>query len=379
MSGVVILGATGSIGGQAIDVCHRLGLTVSGLAAGRGSAALLELAQRHPEAAVAVGSPTADERERFTAELGDRASFGSDAVIALAQQQGQIVLNAIVGSAGLRASVTALECGNRLALANKESLVAAGDVVMAAARTGGGELIPVDSEHSAMFQLLAGVAPESVRRLVVTASGGPFRGRASDDLADVTVEQALDHPTWDMGPRITIDSATLMNKAFEVIEAHHLFGVGYDAIDVVVHPQSTVHALVEYVDGSLTAHLGAPDMRVPIAYALGYPQRVDPGAAPFALAGASLDFEGPDLDAFPCLRLGYEAGRAGGSAPAVLNAADEIAVQAFLDRRIGFTAIPAVVERTLETVEHRTPATVDEVMQVDTEARAIAAELAGAC
>jgi 1-deoxy-D-xylulose-5-phosphate reductoisomerase len=213
--------------------------------------------------------------------------------------------------------------------------------------------------------------------LILSASGGPFRGRNADELAGVTVEEALDHPTWAMGPRITIDSATLMNKAFEVIEAHYLFGLDYDRIDVVVHPQSIVHSLVEFSDGSLKAHLGEPDMRVPIQWAITQPGRAPGALEPFSLAGRTLTFEAPDLEAFPCLRLGYEAGRAGGSAPAVLNAADEVAVRAFLDGKIGFASIPTVVEGALDTVEHREVSTVAEVLDADREARAVAAALAG--
>lgn len=379
MTGVVVLGVTGSVGSQTLEVCGRLGLPVVGVAAARGSEGLAGIAAANPDARVVVAAPNGEERERFAADFGERVSFGADAVADLAASPGAIVMNAVVGAAGLPASVAALDAGNRLALANKESLVAGGAVVTAALERGGGELIPVDSEHSAMHQLLAGEDPAGVRRLVLTASGGPFRGRSLDELEAVTVEEALDHPTWDMGPRITVDSATLMNKAFEVIEAHHLFGHGYDSIDVVVHPQSIVHALVEMVDGSFQAHLGSPDMKVPIAYALGHPTRFDVGANSFSLVDRPLEFEAPDLDAFPCLRLGYEAGRAGGSAPTVLNAADEIAVRAFLDRRIGFTSIPIVVERTLEEVESRPVATVEDVMAVDAEARAVASGFVSVC
>jgi len=287
------------------------------------------------------------------------------------------VINGIVGVAGLAASVAALEAGNRLALANKESLVAGGPVVLAALKQGGGELIPVDSEHSALFQCLMGEALPAVRRLILTASGGPFRGSSSGDLNAVTVEQALDHPTWSMGPRITIDSASLMNKAFEVIEAHFLFGFGYDQIDVVVHPQSVVHSLVEFVDGSLKAHLGEPDMRVPIQFAVTEPARAAGDLAEFDLIGRTLTFEAPDPKVFRCLALGYEAGRAGGSAPAVLNAADEVAVRAFLERRIGFSSIPEIVERTLEATPISEPTTVGDVMAVDREAREHAISLIG--
>lgn len=372
MKPLVVLGATGSIGRQTLAVADHLGCAVVGVAARRGSQQLLEIARTRPEVLVAVAAPTKSERETFEAELGARARFGPESLVEMASTSGTIVVNGIVGAVGLPVSVAALEAGNRLALANKESLVVGGPVVAAALERGGGELIPVDSEHSALHQCLVGEDPAGVRRVVLTASGGPFRGMSVGQLAEVTVEQALEHPTWKMGRRITIDSATLMNKAFEVIEAHYLFGLGYDAIDVVVHPQSIVHALVEFVDGSLKAHLGDPDMRVPIQYALTGPGRALGLADPFTLAGRDLTFESPDLDAFPCLRLGYQAGRAGGSATTTLNAADEIAVHAFLDRRIGFSSIPIVVERTLEAVGVSALTTVDDVMAVDREARAVA-------
>jgi 1-deoxy-D-xylulose-5-phosphate reductoisomerase len=349
------------------------------VAARRGSAELLGIAAMHPEAMVAVAAPTESERELFTTELGSRVLFGADSLSELAGGAGQTVVNGVVGAAGLAASVAALTAGNRLALANKESLVAGGPVLQAARDRGGGELLPVDSEHSALMQCLAGEEMAAVRRLILTASGGPFRGRDAGSLADVTVAEALAHPTWAMGPRITIDSATLMNKAFEVIEAHFLFDLDYDRIDVVVHPQSIVHSLVEFVDGSLKAHLGEPDMRVPIQYALTYPGRAVGSLPSFPLAEHTLTFEPPDRTAFPLLELGYEAGRRGDSAPAVLNAADEIAVQAFLDGRIGFSAIPLVVGGALERVSLRKLESVADVVAVDAEARSVASELAGAC
>jgi 1-deoxy-D-xylulose-5-phosphate reductoisomerase len=348
-------------------------MEVHGLAAGRGSAALLAQAARHPRARVAVAAPSAAERLRCHAALGRRVSFGPEEITGLAARPGCIVLNGIVGSAGLPASLAALEAGNRLALANKESLVAGGPLVTEALQRGGGELIPVDSEHSALAQCLAGEDPASVRRILLSASGGPFRGRRLLEMARVTVAEALAHPTWRMGRRITIDSATLMNKAFEVIEAHHLFGVPYDRIEVIVHPQSLVHSLVEFVDGSLKAQLGAPDMRLPIQYALTYPDRVESAFRRCELTGRILTFHRPNLRSFPCLRLGYRAGREGGSAPAVLNAADEVAVQAFLEGRIGFTAIPALVERALEAVPLRPVRGLGDVLAADAEARAVTA------
>lgn len=376
---LVVLGATGSIGRQTLEVADRLEIPVAAVAARRGSEDLLAIALTHPEADVAVAAPTVGEQERLIAELGARVSFGPESLVDLAGRTGMTVVNGVVGAAGLSASVAALEVGNRLALANKESLVAGGPVLKRALRRGGGELLPVDSEHSALLQCLSGEDPSSVARLILTASGGPFRGRDAESIASVTVAEALAHPTWSMGPRITIDSATLMNKAFEVIEAHLLFDLSYDQIDVVVHPQSIVHSLVEFVDGSLKAHLGEPDMRVPIQYAITHPARRPGPLAPFPLAGQTLTFEPPDRAGFPLLDIGYEAGRRGGSAPAVLNAADEIAVQAFLDGRIGFSAIPRVVAGTLERVSLRKLEEVADVVAVDAEARSIASELAGVC
>ena len=380
MNPVVVLGATGSIGRQALDVASRLGVEVRGLAARRGSDELLALAAEWPDALIGVAAPTQEERARVEDALGHRALVGPDAMVELAATGGVTVINGIVGAAGLAASVGALDAGNTLGLANKESLVAGGGVVTDALRRGGGELVPIDSEHSALLQCLLGEDHASVRRIVLPASGGPFRGMKPDRLESVTVDEALAHPTWKMGPRITIDSATLMNKGFEVIEAHHVFGYGYDAIDVVVHPQSIVHGIVEFVDGSLKAHFGEPDMRVPIQYALTHPHRAQGVAAPFPFPGTTLTFEAPDLNSFPCLRLGYEAGRAGGSAPAVLNAADEVAVRAFLDRRIGFASIAVVIERTLEAMGAHPVGSVEDVMAVDREARGIAAsQLGGGC
>ncbi|MGH9052393.1 MAG: 1-deoxy-D-xylulose-5-phosphate reductoisomerase [Acidimicrobiia bacterium] len=379
MRPLVVLGATGSIGRQTLDVARRLGLLVEGLAARRGSEELAEGAREFPESQVAVSSPTIEERNRFVEEFGERARFGPEGVESLAARSGVTVVNGVVGAAGLVASVAALRAGNRLALANKESLVAGGPVVSRALAEGGGELIPVDSEHSALFQCLVGEDPAGVRRLILTASGGPFRGSRPGELDEVTVEEALTHPTWKMGPRITIDSATLLNKGFEVIEAHHLFGMSYDQIEVVIHPESVVHSLVEFADGSLKAHLGEPDMRVPIQYAITHPERAPGMMGPFSLAGRTLTFEEPDLEAFPALGLAYQAGRAGGSAPTVLNAADEMAVQAFLERRLSFPGILRVLERSLERVPPRPLEDVADVQEVDREARAVARELIGAC
>jgi 1-deoxy-D-xylulose-5-phosphate reductoisomerase len=367
---LVVLGATGSIGRQAIDVGEHLGVSVVAIAAGTVSDGLLALAARLPEALVAVAE-SGDQMDDARSLLGNRISVGDDAVAALAQTPGAIVVNGIVGAAGLRPSLAALEAGNRLALANKESMVTAGPLVNGSLQRGGGELIPVDSEHSAIWQCLNGEDLTEVRRIVLTASGGPFR-TAPADLSAVTVEQALQHPTWQMGPRITIDSATLMNKAFEVIEAHNLFGVALEQIDVVVHPQSWVHSLVEFVDGVVKAELGPPDMRKPIQYALTHPHREPADHAAMALPGMVLEFAEPDRERFPSLDLGYQAAKAGGTAPAVLNAADEVAVAAFLDRRIAFSDIAVVAEQTLEAVATAPLQDLGDVADADLQARSAA-------
>lgn len=378
--GVVVLGATGSIGSQTIEVATALGLPVVAIGARSPSPKLADLAIAHPDARVLVAGGAGEERHEFEQRVGRPVEFGADAVVDGARTPDAVIVNGIVGAAGLKATIAGLESGNRVALANKESLVAGGPVVKQALSEHGGELMPVDSEHSALFQCLAGEPPESVSRLILTASGGPFRGRPANTLAEVTPEEALAHPTWDMGPRITIDSATLFNKGLEVIEANHLFDVDYDRISVLVHPQSILHSAVEFVDGSWKGHLGHPDMRIPIQYALTAPERAPSLARPFDLAGLDLTFETPDAESFPALGLAYAAGREGGSSPAVLNAADEVAVAAFLDRRLGFLGIADVVASTLETADWRPLETVDDVLAADREGREIAASfIAGAC
>jgi 1-deoxy-D-xylulose-5-phosphate reductoisomerase len=373
---LVVLGATGSIGGQTLEVADRLNAPVIAIAARRASDELLALGTRYADALVCVADP-GGRREDFTSALGDRAKFGPESLVEAAATPGTTVVNGVVGAAGLRSSLAALDVGNRLALANKESLVAGGPLIEIALRDGGGELLPVDSEHSAIFQCLEGESDASLARVILTASGGPFRGSRADDLVDVTVEQALKHPTWAMGPRITIDSATLMNKAFEVIEAHYLFGISYDRVDVVVHPQSVVHSFVEFTDGVVKAEVGFPDMRKPIQYAITYPERFEAPHAPFSIAGHDLAFFEPDLDVFTCLGLGYEAGRAGGTATAALNAADEVAVAAFLDEQIGFLDIGRVVADVLARHREFVPVDVEDVVAADSEARAYAAEACG--
>ncbi|MDP9143298.1 MAG: 1-deoxy-D-xylulose-5-phosphate reductoisomerase [Actinomycetota bacterium] len=377
---VVVLGATGSIGTQTIEVVANLGLEIVALAAMEPSAKLAAIAANHPSARVVAAGGSSEEREEFERTVGRSVDFGSDAVIEAARMPGVTVVNGIVGAAGLRATVAGLEAGNRVALANKESLVAGGPVVKKALADHGGELVPVDSEHSALFQCLVGEDPETISRLILTASGGPFRGRSRESLAEVTPEQALNHPTWDMGRRISVDSATLFNKGLEVIEAHFLFDVAYDRIAVVIHPQSVLHSAVEFVDGSWKGHMGHPDMRIPIQYALTSPGRAESPVMPFDLAGMSLTFEEPDRATFPALDLAFEAGAQDGSSPAVLNAADEIAVEAFLQHRLGFLGIAEVVSSTLETVDWRPLETVEDVLEADREARETAASfIAGAC
>ncbi len=370
---LVVLGATGSIGGQTLEVADRLDAQVYAVAARRASGELLSIASRYPDAIVCVADP-GDRRDGFLDTLGTRVRFGPGSLTEIAATPGTTVVNGVVGAVGLRSSLAALYAGNRLALANKESLVAGGPLMAAALTEGNGELIPVDSEHSAIFQCLAGEPESSLNRIILTASGGPFFGATIEDLADVTVEQALDHPTWTMGHRITIDSATLMNKAFEVIEAHYLFGVPYDQIDVVVHPQSFVHSFVEFTDGVVKAEVGSPDMRKPIQYAITYPQRAPVQHGPFPIAGRTLTFAEPDVEVFSCLALGYEAGRSGGTATAVLNGADEVAVAAFLDGRIGFTDITNVVREVLMRHDAVMPRDVEDVEAADAEARAYARE-----
>jgi 1-deoxy-D-xylulose-5-phosphate reductoisomerase len=368
MKKVLILGSTGSIGTQALEVVAASAeMQVVGLAAGGGWELTVEQAREHGVPTIALADERAAESARGA--WSGRVLAGEDGVTELIASSGaDLVLNGIVGAAGLASTVVALTEGIDVALANKESLVLGGELVMALAEATGARLLPVDSEHSALHQLIGSEAPGTVTKLVLTASGGPFRGR--EDLAEVSVEDALAHPTWKMGGRITIDSATLMNKGFEAIEAHHLFGVPYERIGVVVHPQSLIHSLIHLNDGSSLAHLGYPDMRVPISYALHFPERADVDVPQLDLAAVgSLSFEEPDLETFACLRLALAAGATGGTAPCVLNAADEVAVAAFLDGRIPFTGIAAVIERVLEEMPARPIGHFDDLFATDAEAR----------
>jgi 1-deoxy-D-xylulose-5-phosphate reductoisomerase len=355
---ISILGSTGSIGVNALKVVDHLGgeVEVAGLAAGSNAARLLSQIQRYRPKVVGLADlKQAPWLQRRVAKLKGRKPrlvFGPDSLSAVATEPSvRIVLTSVVGSAGLIPTLQAIRAGKDIALANKETLVAAGELVSREARKAKVRLIPVDSEHSAIFQCLAGLGEKrEVRRIILTASGGPFKNHSRAALQKVTRQEALNHPTWNMGPKITVDSATLMNKGLEVIEAHWLFGLDFDHISVVVHPQSIIHSMVEAVDGSILAQLGPADMRLPIQYALTFPRRVrNPAALLDFLALSPLTFEAPRLADFPCLALAYKAGRMGGTAPAVLNAANEAAVAAFLAGRIGFTAIPRLLAKSLGT------------------------------
>jgi 1-deoxy-D-xylulose-5-phosphate reductoisomerase len=375
---LVILGSTGSIGTQALDVVARSDgeLQLVALSAGGDWRQVLEQAERFGVKRIALADRDAAARasENWT---GGEVLSGPDGLVELVTGSGcDMVLNAIVGSAGLLATVATLGEGIDLALANKESLVVGGELVTQLAEATGAQILPVDSEHSALYQLIAGESAGTIDRLVLTASGGPFRGRTVSELAGVSVEQALAHPTWSMGGKITIDSATLMNKGLEVIEAHHLFGTAYDQIAVVVHPQSIIHSLIQLCDGATLAHLGYPDMRVPIAYALHHPNRTEVPLPALDLAAVgALTFEEPDLETFRCLRLAREAGIAGGTAPCTLNAANEVAVHAFLSGRLAFLEIAQVIEETLEALPGEAVHSFDSLLDADVAARRIASEV----
>ena len=376
MISVAVLGATGSIGTQTAEVvrAERERFRITALAAHSSVAELRAQALEFLPDAVAIGRPELAGELRDALPSSIEVLSGPDAFAELATRA-QVVVNGVVGFAGLGVTLAALGAGRRLALANKESLIAAGPVVQPLRATPGAELVPVDSEHCAIHQCLradevAGAAPRNVRQLVLTASGGPFRGRTANDLAEVTVEQALAHPTWSMGPKITVDSSTLMNKGLEVIEAHELFGVDYDDIDVVVHPQSVVHSMVTFTDGTTIAQLSMPDMRLPIGYALAYPDRVATpfGAIDWSTMG-SLDFEPPDRATFTCLDLAFDAGRAGGTAPAWLNGANEAAVEAFLVGRIRWSQIADLLREALQKHDGEIADSVDAVVRADRRGR----------
>jgi 1-deoxy-D-xylulose-5-phosphate reductoisomerase len=373
---LLVLGSTGSIGTQALDVVSRTDeLEVVGLSAARSWEPLVEQATRLGIRRIALTDPDAAARAAEAWTDGE-VLVGAEGLVQLVLESGaDLVLNSLVGSAGLGPTVAALGEGIDLALANKESLVVGGELVTQLADATGARLLPIDSEHTALHHLLQAVPTGSLERMTITASGGPFRGRARADLDGVTVEEALNHPTWSMGGKITIDSATLMNKGLEVMEAHHLFGVDYDHIDVVVHPQSIVHALVETADGAQLAHLGLPDMRIAIAYALQHPEIMPLPTKRLNLAEiGQLTFEPVDHAAFPCLGLALQAARAGGTAPCILNAANEVAVYAFLDGRLDFNGIADVIDATLQEMGGGPVRAFESLFEADREARGLAAE-----
>ena len=386
MKSLTLLGSTGSIGTSTLDVVRRNQSTyeVFGLAAGHNTEAILQqIIEFHPKVAVVA---TAQGMDRVAAGLPNSGlarqhwpelMFGPQGLVEVATAPGaDLVVSAIVGVSGLEATYEAIRLGKRVGLANKEVLVSGGRLVMAAVAASGAELLPIDSEHNAAHQCLRAGNRDQVSKLILTASGGPFRRTPKDRLASVTPAEALNHPTWRMGRRITVDSATLMNKGFEVIEACWLFGFEPRQVEVVIHPQSTVHAMIEYSDGSVLAQVAATDMRMPIQYALTWPERWQAPVPKIDWSAARhWDFEPPDFDRFPLLRLAYDCQEAGGSATCTLNAADEVAVEAFLQGEIGFTAIAAVVEQTIQRMPNRQPRTTGEILEIDKESRAMAREL----
>ena len=380
--GLTVLGATGSVGKSTLDVAarHPERYRILALTAHTAADALLELCARHrPRFAVLAGMAENRALKNKFSELKTELLFGPGALELVAQDpETQVVMAAIVGAAGLAPTLAAAAAGKRVLLANKEALVMAGSMLMRAARDSGAALLPIDSEHNAVFQCLpqdGGSRPllAAVRRVILTASGGPFRTLGPEHLARVTPEEACAHPNWVMGRKISVDSATMMNKGLEVIEARWLFDLEPSRIEVLIHAQSIVHSLVEYVDGSMIAQLSNPDMRVPIAHALAHPERIDSGAEPLDLSMVkNLSFEKPDAARFPCLQLAYAALRAGGTAPAVLNAANEVAVAAFLERRLAFTGIHQLIQKTLERVPARAADDLDAILAADAEARRVA-------
>ena len=376
---LTILGATGSVGSQALDLVARNpdrwrveALTANTDVPGLAAAARACGARFAAVADAAKG----DALREALAGSGIATGAGPEAVIEAGARDAEIVVTAIVGAAGLQPTMAAVRRGAQLGIANKETLVCAGPVVTAAAKAHGATLLPVDSEHNAIFQVFPHHDPAQVERVILTASGGPFRSRGREAMRGVSVADACKHPTWSMGAKISIDSATLMNKGLELIEAAQLFPVPVHRLDVIVHPQSVIHSMVEYVDGSVLAQLGSPDMRIPIAYAMGWPDRIATPAARLNLAQiANLSFEAPDLERFPCLKLAWDAMRAGGSAPCILNAANEIAVAAFIAEQAGFLDIDAIVAETLAMVPHAPVETLEDVLAVDAQARSVARQL----
>ena len=385
MQQVTILGATGTIGVNTLDVIsqHPHRFEVFALTANQNVDVLFNQCQKfNPRYAVTLEEQAADQLSAKLKQAGSATEVLSGMAaleFVSAHEKVDAVMAAIVGSAGLNPAIAAAKAGKRILLANKETLVMAGSIFMHAVEEGGATLLPIDSEHNAIFQVMphekrASLNDSGVKKILLTASGGPFRKSSAEELKRVTVKQALNHPNWVMGPKITIDSATLMNKGLEVIEAHWLFNASAEQIEVVVHPQSVIHSMVEYVDGSVLAQLGNPDMRTPIAYALGYPERLQSGVSSLDLFKIGrLDFEAPDTDKFPCLRLAFDALKAGGNAAAIMNAANEVAVEAFIKEKIGFTDIPALIESVMESSQIKAVSDLEMLIVADKEAR-IAAE-----
>ena len=373
MKKISILGATGSIGQSTLDLIERspAEFQVEALTACTNAAALAEAARRtKAKLAVIADEKRLPELEEALAGSGCCAAAGSSALVAAATGEADLVMAAIVGCAGLAPTMAAVETGKTVALANKEALVTAGELMMASATKNGATLLPVDSEHNAIFQCMAGSRSDEVARIILTASGGPFRTASTEQMREATPAQAVAHPKWNMGAKISVDSATLMNKGLELIEAHYLFGLPSDRIDVLIHPQSVVHSLVEFLDGSVLAQLGSPDMRIPIAYALAWPGRIETPAERLDLAAiARLEFEEPDLARFPALRLAREALQEAGSAPVVLNAANEVAVASFLEGRVRFLDIPRLVETALGENGRAAPRSIEEVFEIDRDVR----------
>jgi 1-deoxy-D-xylulose-5-phosphate reductoisomerase len=367
---VSVLGSTGSIGRQSLMIIKHLGLSVSSLAANRSTELLEEQVREFKPSLVAVfdEKAAADLKIRLR-DTSVRIVSGMEGVIEAAADSSGTVITAMSGAAGLRPTMAAIEKGKRIALANKETLVCAGEIVMAAAGTHGAEIVPVDSEHSAIFQCLDGQKDTGFSRIILTASGGPFRGMSREELKNVRKEDALKHPNWSMGPKITIDSATLMNNGLEFIEAMHLFGASPDNIDVLIHPQSIVHSMVEFADGSVLAQCGVPDMKIPIQYALTYPER-KPSIVPAPdFTKAPLTFFKPDLETFPCLKIAMESARLGGTAPAVMNAANEEAVRLFLNDKISFYGIYDAVVLALDSIKNKASPTLEDILEADRQAR----------
>ena len=376
---ISILGATGSVGRSTLDLVERHGdrFEVVALTAAKNVAALADAALRtNAKLAVIDDATFLPELERRLADSKCRAATGKEALAEAASAEAELVMAAIVGCAGLEPVMAAIEAGRTVALANKEALVTAGELMTAAAKACGATILPVDSEHNAIFQCLADNRSCDVERMVLTASGGPFRNWTRDQMAGATPEQAVAHPNWSMGAKISVDSATMMNKGLELIEAHHLFGLPSERLDVLIHPQSVIHSMVEYVDGSVLAQLGSPDMRIPIAHALAWPERMETPAEKLDLARiGTLTFEAPDLDLFPALRVARDAMEEGGAAPIVLNAANEEAVAAFLDRRIGFLTVVEMVEELLARTDAPAPHSIADVIDIDRRTRAMAQNL----